>query len=161
MRGTQLFIFSSAAILGITSFAKLWSAFGEARILSRHDPLLLVTNRELLIITGVIEILTVGALLFAKRERIKLMSLAWLASYFALYRLAVWYLRLPDPCPCLGRITEMLPFRPSTIDLALKTIVAYLLIGSIFLLVLDWRKDRRQQARPERVPVGADFEQRA
>jgi len=140
-RITRHYIYSVAWILIATSLAKIYSAGGTAQILDLTDALLPITNRQTIRVIGLIEIAIVFALLLGRNETVKLTCIAWLGCNFALYRLGVMFLTVSRPCPCLGSITEMLPFKPATIDGILQAVVLYLMFGSLFLLFVErWRQ---------------------
>lgn len=130
--------------------AKLYSAAGEARILAVRDPLLLLTNRELLLAAGLLELAVAAYLLFGRNARIKLWLLAWLGVNFLLYRLALAWIAPGKPCPCLGTLAERLPLRPDKVDLLLKLVILYMLGGSLFFLLFG-RAHGDENARTVRI----------
>lgn len=139
----KAFLRSALVILAITALAKLYSAFGPAAVLARSDHLLLVPYRWILVGVAGLELTVVAMVLVASVPKIKLLSILWLSTCFALYRFAKWFFNLPDPCHCLGDITGNLPLKPQAIDLGLKIIVAYLFAGSFALLIADRIRSRR------------------
>lgn len=67
------------------------------------------------------------------------MLLAWMTTNFLLYRLGLWWLDWKRPCPCLGNLTDALGISPAMADTIGKGLLAYLLVVSYALLILDWR----------------------
>jgi len=51
----RVFIIVSAVILALTGAIKFASATGEVRSLGLHDPILLLTNRQIFFVAGAIE----------------------------------------------------------------------------------------------------------
>ena len=65
-----------------------------------------------------------------------------LAMNFALYRFAVYWQGYHSACKCWGNLTDALHIPPQTADMAMKIILAYLLIGSYASLFWLWRQRR-------------------
>ncbi len=144
----RVFYGSAAVILIFTAAAKLLSATGAARALALKDPLLTLTHREVLVLTGVIELLLAGYLFFGKKPLLKTSLVAWLATNFLIYRVGLVWMGVHKPCGCLGTITDALSIPPTTVDLLMKIVLAYLLAGSYALLLLEWWPGRKP-AKPK------------
>jgi hypothetical protein len=134
------FLFSCSIILTLTALAKLYSLTGHAGILGLSDPLLGVSNRVLLWAAGVLELGVVVFLLLTEDDMRKCACICCLAFVFATYRLGIFWLHHPQPCPCLGTLTQKLRIRPETADLFLKWMLAYMLLGSVFFLAKEFRR---------------------
>jgi hypothetical protein len=139
---TNIYLLFAASLLLRTPLAKLWSAAGEARILAVRDPLLLRTNRELLIGVGLLELAVTAYLIFGRNTLQKHLLIVWLSVNFTVYRLGIGWVAPGRPCPCLGTLTARLPLKPDTVDLLLKLVIVYMLCGSIFFPLLAWVRDR-------------------
>ncbi len=140
----RIFYGSAAVILFLTAAAKLVSATGKARALALPDPLLTLTNREVLVLVGGIELLLAGYLLFGRRSWLKAPLVAWLATNFLIYRLGLVWMGIHAPCGCLGTITDALAIPPATVDLLMKIVLAYLLAAGYGLLLLEWWRGRKR-----------------
>jgi hypothetical protein len=68
-------------------------------------------------------------------ERHKLGLVAWLASMFAAYRIALVILRVPRPCGCLGNAFSWITTDPLIMQRISTSLFWFLLIGSYFLLL--------------------------
>lgn len=121
-------------ILVATSLAKFYSTTGSAKVLDIPEALLPMTIRQALWLAGAVEIVIALYLWRGRNDLIKLVSVAWLGGNFLLYRLAAMMLTVGKPCPCLGSITEKLPFKPVTVERLLTAVVLYLFFGSLFFL---------------------------
>ncbi len=139
----RVFYGSAVVILIVTALAKLISATGKARALALPDPMLMLTNREVLVVAGSIELLLAGYLFFGRKSWLKVPLVAWLATNFLIYRLGLMWMGVHKPCGCLGTITDALAIPPTTVDLLLKIVLAYLLAGSYGLLFLEWWQGRK------------------
>ncbi len=140
------------SVLGILTFtggAKILSAFGSARILNYADPILGFSFGHLMLGVGILELSVAGLCLFNKSSQLATILVACLATNFLLYRLGLWWLGWHRPCSCLGNLTDALNIPPQTADMAMKIILAYLLIGSYATLFWLWwqRKHLAMAAR--------------
>ncbi|MBE0541110.1 MAG: hypothetical protein IH623_06975 [Verrucomicrobia bacterium] len=140
------FVSSAGVILGLTGVAKVWSAFGDVKLLTVVDPIVGLEFKHLMLGVGMVEIAIALVCFFGKRQTLAIGLVAWLATNFLVYRLGLWWLDWKKPCGCLGNITGVLHISPQTADSMVKMLLAYLLIGSYGLLIWEW-KHRQKQAR--------------
>ena len=131
MKLLNAFYLTCGAFLSVTLIAKLVSALGDARMLNEPDPVFSISNRKLMVLAAVIELMVAVVCFFGKRPAIKSGSLMWLASIFFAYRIGLYFLDNGKHCPCLGNLTDALHIRPETADIALKGILLYFLIGGV------------------------------
>ena len=142
----KLFNLSAGVLLLTTAIAKLISAFGTAAVLEIPDPILDISFRHLLWITGTSELLVALFCIFGNRINFQAWLVAWFATNFLVYRIIFILAGYKKPCPCLGNITDVLHISPKIADTAMKIILAYLLIGSYASLFLLWRQHRQAAA---------------
>ena len=133
------FRLSAVTILIASAGAKLYSVGGHAPILDTEDPLFGFSNRRLLAVVGLVELLVAGVLLSHLNTHWKYLLLAWLSTGFVVYRFALGVLAIGTPCPCLGTLTEKLHLKPETVSYILTIAVVYLLVTSIWLLARSRR----------------------
>lgn len=136
------FVFSCGAILTLTAFAKFYTLTGHAGMLDMPDPLFRLSYRMLLWIAGLAELATVVFLMLARDDRKKCLCVCCLGLLFALYRLGIVWLQPSRHCPCLGTVTQKLGIRPETADLALEVLLGYLLMGSLYFMLVERRRRR-------------------
>jgi len=134
------FSLSVVMLLAAATF-KLLSLSGHARILDQPDPILGLTNRWMYLVIGVVELLVVMYILFGRSRMAKSALLLWLGSNFAVYRLAHWWLAVPEPCACLGRATDWLPSIKAFVHPTLQGIVGFLIVGGAVSLWWHWRTE--------------------
>jgi hypothetical protein len=135
----HLFIRSVAILLLLTAVAKLFSAFGTARILTARDPMFLLKYWQIMIIVGLLE-LAIAVYLFRGRDSIlKLFAILWLGSNFIFYRMANDLMGI-TVCPCLGTTLDGLRLTSRQSDMLLGGFVLYLFLGSAFLLCAAWSR---------------------
>jgi len=147
-RYIRAFVFSAAVIFALTATAKLASAMGDARILNVEDPMLSLKTRHVLAVVGALEALVAAYLFFGGNLWGKLALTVWMAMNFLIYRLGLWWTDGPRPCACLGTVTDALPVSPRFVDYSMKAILAYLLIGSVALLLANLRNRDPQSEAP-------------
>jgi hypothetical protein len=142
------FIFSCGILLTVAALSKLYSASGDAPILYSQDPLLLASNRAVMCAAAGVELLVVAFMLMGPDNVSKCVCIGWLAFMFSLYRAGLFLLHPGRPCHCLGNLDERLEhlgLKPQATDRVLEIVVAYMLVGSIVLLIRD--RDRRRVGR--------------
>ena len=123
-------------ILLITGFAKILSAFGQAKILSLPDPILWISSRNLMLLAGILEVSISSLCLFLNRRKLSLGLVMWMAANCMTYRFGLWWIRWERPCSCLGNLTDAIGISPQTADWIMKCVLAYLLIGALVALLL-------------------------
>jgi len=134
---------SVVVILSITAFAKIWSAAGSAKILTLPDPVLDIQNKVVLILAAGLEILVIAIAIQARSDFTKLIAVMALALDFVIYRIGLNHMAFGQPCPCLGTITDRLPFSHRTINGVLEATICYFIVGSMLFIgrELVLRKD--------------------
>jgi len=137
---TNWFCFSAGAILIVTGIAKIWGAFGHARVLMVPNPLLGLNFGHLMMTVGLVEMFVAMVCFFSSSTQLAVGFVAWLATSFLLYRFGFAWMGYHQPCPCLGNLTDAIHIPPQTADTAMKIILAYLLIGSYASLFWLWRQ---------------------
>jgi hypothetical protein len=95
------------------------------------------------LVVGVLELVVALTCLVGDRLRLQAWLVAWLASSFVIYRVALFLSAYRGPCHCLGNLTDALHISPQTADTAMKIILAYLLIGSYGTLFWLWRQRKK------------------
>jgi hypothetical protein len=143
MKIFKTFIFSAAVILLLTAAAKLISSFGHGTILQTRDPLTGFQFQDLFRISSSIEAVVALVCIFSKRILFPTGLVAWLATSFLTYRIGLVAVGYQRPCSCMGNLTDALHIRPQAADIAMKIILAYLLIGSYATLFWLWRQKRK------------------
>jgi hypothetical protein len=121
-------------ILLATAFAKIFSAFGRAKILFTPDPVFYVSQRIVLAEAGVLEFAIGMLLLFWKCEQDKWKMLTLLCVCFWTYRVAVLISGAGGPCPCLGNVFDWSPWLR---DHSQGLILAVLILMSLGVLVFN------------------------
>lgn len=156
MKTRRIFLIVSATILIATGLVKLVSAGGEARSLNLPDPLLYLTNRQVFLAVGVLELALASYFVFGRRLQLQLLALAWLTTNFAIYRLALWRGNIAKPCGCLGHAVDWWPWLMKHQDSVMKGLLAFMLVGAYGFLWADWRNTRREGIVAKHLPAKTD-----
>lgn len=131
IRWVTVFIPQASTILALTGAAKVLTAFSNAKVLEAQDPVFGFSLRHLLVLVGIAElVVSVICLVNRRNRRLSLLLLAWFASSVVAYRIGLWAMDWHGPCRCLGTLTDVLPVSPKTVDLLMKMLLVYLLLGS-------------------------------
>lgn len=139
---SHVFVLIAGAVLLISGAGKLWSAFGEMKLLDVADPILAIQFRYLMLAAGVAELVIAFVCLFTQKTQLATLCVAWLGTGFLMYQLGLWWMDWERPCHCLGNFAEALHISPQLADNIMKVVLAYLLIGSYGLLTREWMQRR-------------------
>lgn len=142
----QWFCLSSGVILSIAGMAKIWSAFGNAEILRRIDPIVHIPFGHLMFVAGIIEITVAVLCLLSKSKLMPTTIVGSLASALLTYRLGLWWIGWRRPCLCLGNLTDALHISPQIADITMKIALAYLFLGSYASFFVLWRQHKQLEA---------------
>lgn len=146
------FLWSVGVIFIITGLAKLFSAMGQAKILSSADPVIGLSNRQVMSGVGVLE-LALAVYLFKGRSLIAKLGLSsWMVGNILAYRLILGSLHLPPPCSCLGTITDNLPLSPETVGLIMKGLLGYMFTGCSLMVILGVLQWKAQKGNLQKLP---------
>ena len=137
----RVFILLVAVILAVTALAKLYSLTGTAAMLFDRDPVFGLQFKHLMLASAFVEILVVWCCL-SRSVWDGLVLIAWLTSVITTYRAALWFLGWQKPCSCLGNLTDALHISPQLADNVMRGLLAFMLIGSVSLLILHYRQGR-------------------
>lgn len=132
----KLLLCLAGSVLFLTGAAKLIAAGGSARLLERPDPLLMLTNKQVLLAVGVLEVLLSGYLFFGRNLLLKAGLTTWIATNFGLYKLGLLWMGNKQPCGCLGKISDALGISPATATNLANIALGYLLVTGILSLVI-------------------------
>jgi hypothetical protein len=110
------FLKSVSIILVITSVAKIWSAFGGAKVLSAPDPITGLAFGRLMMAAGIIELVAAVFCMFGNTVKLKIFIIAWLATIIVVYRIGLGALGWHKPCNCLGNFTDVMHISPHAAD---------------------------------------------
>jgi hypothetical protein len=138
-----VFFWAAAVILFLTAAAELSSTVNDAQFLNQSDPLLFISSRRVLALTGVFELLISGFLLMGQNKWLKLGLAAWLATDLLVYRIGLQWTDAPNYSDCLGNFNDWLPIPPRILHMIMVLILGFLIVGSYALLILGWLNNRK------------------
>lgn len=134
----RLFIVAASVILFSTGVAKIVSAAGNASILGFKDPVFHVSYRSLFCFSGILELFIALGCYLMNDQIARVSTVGWFAVCVATYRLAFHCLGPARWCPCLGTLTDSLHISATMADLLLDGTLAYMIGGSIVILVCHY-----------------------
>jgi hypothetical protein len=140
MRGKiiSFFVLSSGSLLVLTAVAKLISSYGADLILTHFDPIFLISFARFFQAAAVVE-LAIAFICFLNINPIFQTGLiALLATNFLIYRFGFYWLGYHSLCPCLGNLADELEISPQIVDIMLKIILTYLLVGGYATFFSLW-----------------------
>ena len=132
---------ASATILFITGGVKLISAFQSVRLLNYYDPVFqILTNRQVLLFTGIGELLLAGTILLPVLHRLyKGTMILWFSLACFSYRLWKVIEDVRSPCKCLGNVGDWLHIRPDTMNSLAMILLAGLFVGGLIVVLLEFK----------------------
>lgn len=132
------FFISAAVLLIVTAVAKFISVTGSSKILDGPDPLLSISFRRVLLLSGGIEILVAMVCLISRNIWRKSVLVAWLATLFLIYRICLRFSGYYSPCKCLGlgEFTSAIHISQAAADSIMKCVLIYLLAGSYAIIIM-------------------------
>jgi hypothetical protein len=145
MRCCRAFIYSAGLVLVATGIAKLISSGATTRILEMPDPILGISYKHVFLIVGSIELWIAAVCFFSNKIELQARLVVWLGTIFTLYRYGIFWVGYHRPCSCLGTLTDSLGIPPDKADLALKCVLAYLLVGGLVVLFVIRTRSKRSQ----------------
>ena len=138
-RFRKFFLITTGSILVLTALAKSIGLLQGARILYATNGLVGIDNRYVYGSAVVAELAVAAFLLLGRDPVTKAFSVVWLATSFGAYRIGNWWLDIPEPCSCLGQVSDWIPgLSPYTESIALG-LLAYFLTGSMAIILHDFR----------------------
>ena len=140
---------SAAALLLLTAAAKLFGAFGNAKILHVQDQLLHLGYRPVMLLAALVEIVVAFFLLKSRGNLQRSLALLWLSANFLAYHLGNYLLGI-HYCPCLGSLADRLPLPRGLPNVFLLVITGYWFVASLDSLWRLWGAE--QWARLVRRP---------
>lgn len=139
----NIFRYSAAALLVTSAVGKFIATGSDVAIFDLRDPLFHLPFRYLLWLAASLELIVVFVCLSSKlRNLTQAIAIAWLGTDLLLYRIGLWLIDYQRPCSCMGSLAEGLHISSNTADGIMKTVLAYLLIGSYASLWFLWKHAR-------------------
>jgi len=98
------------ALLITTAFLKLVAAAGSAPVLRNFDEVTGLNLRHLMILSAIVEVLVCCTLIILRSDYWRGVCLVGLGGQFGLYHIAWILMGCHQPCPCLGRVWDWVPW---------------------------------------------------
>jgi predicted RNA-binding Zn-ribbon protein involved in translation (DUF1610 family) len=127
----QYFIYSAGGILLAAALVRFIIAAGDAQALALPEPMLGISIRYGVMIVGGIELIIALICLFGKQVGLQIGGLAWLATIFLVYRIALYWTHCHSQGTCIGSLTDPLHLARGTTEFILDLLPFYLLLGSV------------------------------
>jgi hypothetical protein len=131
----QGYVKAVAWILIVVSLAKLKSAYSHSKVTMIYDPVFGLKNKLLYAGVALVEIVIAVYLLSGRNVERKLQTIAWLAANFLIYRGGLLWMRVSEPCICIGNVADWWPCLAVYQRLLTGLILCFLAFGSSGFLV--------------------------
>jgi DNA-directed RNA polymerase subunit RPC12/RpoP len=143
----RIFIWSAGALLlaaATSGFITNWASVGFT---TAHDPIFLVSIRNLFWIVGGVGLAVALVCLFGRRISLPLTLILWLSMNLLIYRAGLAYYGMHGGFRgYLGNLSDVFGISPDTADGMLNMMVLYLLIGSSISLLFPWAWTRMRKS---------------
>ena len=141
---SNFYIVPMSTVLIVIGGIKLFNIWGDADILSTHDPLLNMPYRHLLFITALVEISSAIYMLISLDFYRKYLVMISLGIIFLFYRLGLMYIKFEGHCPCLGSLSmESVGMSDEIVSAIMLVILGLMLFPSLIVIFyLDFIRPR-------------------
>ena len=131
----SFFVWSAGALLALTGFAYVIESFDKAQPLSMVDPVFGFSFRSVILFFGLLELGVAGFCLFTTRRMLSLCLILWIVVQWMVYRIGLWQMGWPHPYALTCIVTKGLSVSPKTADVISGVLAAFLLTGSVGMLL--------------------------
>ena len=121
-------------LLSATAAAKLWEVARSAQVLNVADPVLSITNWQVMLLGAVLELIVIAVAVRYGNSPVTFGCLLWLAGCFLLYQGGRVWVGAKEPCLCLGVIMTWVPLTVSGLRFLALFIASFLFLGSAAIL---------------------------
>lgn len=143
LRAPKGYVYSTAGVLVAVSLVMLLAAFEDWALLRRRDALFGVTIRTVLIVAGLLHLAISGWVLATRDVVNQALLLLWAGVNHVFYYAGLAWLKAATPLPILRVLGMKVGIHARTLDFCWKLWMAYLVVGSLLVLVFEWRRRKR------------------
>jgi hypothetical protein len=136
----SFFLAFCAIVFGLTGLGKAWLALSKLPVLNYADPVFGFPRRYVLWAAVIVELGTVAFIIWHSSRRHRLLAVIYVSSVIGFYRMALLLLNAPEPCPCLGKLQDVLHLTASQARTLLGTSLFLMLAGASIFLWLRWSR---------------------
>jgi len=146
MKWIRYFILPAGFILLVAALSRFLIVFGNAQVMMLAEPMLGIPLRYAVLLVGGFELAVAYICLFGKRASLQIGLLAWLATNYAVYRIALFTMGYHHQATAIGSLTDPLHMSRGLAGITVGLIPAFLLLGSYAALVWLWLGNRAELA---------------
>lgn len=146
MKWIKGFIYFAGAILFAAALIRFIVAAGDAPALSLPEPMLGIPLRYAVLTVGVLELIVALICLFGRQTHIQIVWLAWLATDYLVFQIALFLNHGHPQATCIGSLTDPLQLTAGLPGKILQFIPISLSLGSYAALVLVWLERKKRRA---------------
>jgi hypothetical protein len=140
---SYFFTLSACFVLMASGLLKLLTVVHKHVILDASAPVFSDFSwRELLVVTGILELVTASLVFLNSKRRTSLLLILWICLIFFTFRTGARLSGYVGPCHCLGFLGQWLGFSQKTLDMASLGALLYLSVGSCLFLTVEYLRSR-------------------
>ena len=130
LRLVVYFFLLAGGLLSLDGMINFLEATASPQILNLSDPLLRVSLRYHLFVTGTVELIVAWVCLFTRNQALGGILIVWLVVNFAVYRIGLWAAGWPHPYISVSGLTGLFNLSPKLADAITVTTCLCMLAGS-------------------------------
>jgi DNA-directed RNA polymerase subunit RPC12/RpoP len=137
------YIQATSAMFALVGLLMPLIALDEIPPLRQQDALFGLTTRTVLALVGVLHLVLSGYLFVGRDLMTQGIVVFWAGLNHMVYALGMVWLRAAAPFPAVVAVAWKLGLSSRVADVCWKLFTAYLLLGSLLILMLEWRRLKR------------------
>jgi hypothetical protein len=135
----KTFILSAGGLLLAAGLIRFLIAVGGAQAMSMPEPLLGIPLLYAVLAAGAVELTVAWICLSGKNRWLQIVGLAWIATVFVSYRIALLWEHVAPQGACWGTLTDPLHISRGATGFIVGLMPFYLVLGSCAAGVWSWR----------------------
>ena len=136
----------AAAGLAVVGLMLLCASSGRDPLFRQADALLGLSNRTLLRLLGLLHLGLAGWLLATRDLLSQGLMMLWLGVNCIVYQVGMAWVKAAVPLPVVKLVARKLGANPNAVDVCWRLFIAYLVLGSLAHVLLEWRRLKRVQS---------------
>lgn len=140
-RAFSIFMLSAGGLLLAMGIVTLFGAYQGTQRLAFPDPLLGITIKNLMVMTGSFELVVAILCLWQRFMKTQVVCVLWVAGNLGVYQLVLINETGRSSAACLANWTGPLQIHAAAADTIMATAICYLILSGCLAGLCVWRQD--------------------
>ena len=140
------FVKAAAVMLAATGLVMLSVAMEDLSLLRTPDPVFGFKIGRVMLVVGMLHLLLSGYL-FAVQDLRGVILAMWAGLTYTVYVLGASAITKSNPCTIVELIAWKVGLGPWVADKCWKILIAYLVVGGLFVIILEWHQLKQLQTK--------------